>query len=487
MTKVLLFIVLITLSYGIVLFPPSETPGTFKSFFHSSQIDSCNLWPDIWMKNYSILGVTSACPPVLTDAIRLAAPGKVIVTSFNENSSPCSLQQLAAAYAPANPVALLVWSSFPARSACCASDPNKPPTNAVPVIHIGARSDLPFSLAFTDAFFPLGVFFDANGTLLLDFPSNNPVIRERTTSGGWGQLVYFSLVMGLLGMLIAAAKLAIFIQHEGIRFNIPQIVMACCFVSSMFVFINGGLFGNSNLNNQGIVSVDVQEGTFYLYYGFTMTALLILGFYFGEVARLTSAQSVPGLDKLLIPAIIFVVINWAVVLANCFFFGVDPPSAAVEGVELPALFNFFFAWLAVINPFVISCILVWGIISLVGAFSGSGNKGPIIRIVVTSVACLLFYWGFGLGGFIVFFEPGVLGASGDDVFAGYSLIEFNGLKQLLFVLAYIPINIILCLNFSVSVQKDIDVSKSATSSTSGVSSSKSSSSSSSNADPVIEL
>lgn len=247
------------------------------------------------------------------------------------------------------------------------------------------------------------------------------------------------------------------------------------------MFIFGGLSGLYASPQLRISNFDVLEFFVFFHVGFTFTGVLILGFYFGEIASLTSAQSVPGLSKMKIPAAVFIIVLWAVVISEGIVNTVDATFQTANGGNL--LQEFYFAWLGVVVPFACTAVLLWGSISLLLAMRGGGNTGAILRVSLLAVAIVVFYWAFGLVGFLFFFAPGL---NAFVFFGPFTLQELSGLRALFFLLGFGLINICMTLAFSVSTEKEIEVSKSGTSSTSG-SSGASSSSSSSSADPVIEL
>jgi hypothetical protein len=308
---------------------------------------------------------------------------------------------------------------------------------------------------------------------------------------GWGQIQYLALALGLVVMLVCIAKLALFVHDEGIKLSIAQIVIANCFCAGLFWFVMVGLFGSINLTVPVIVPGDAQGGTLFMTLGFVYTAVVTLSFYFIEISALTKS-SIKGLDKMKIPAIVFLAITWAVVISADLVEAIDPVYTAAGGISAGAsqtlLFNFFFAWLGVIVPFMCTAVLVFGTVSLLMAIRGSNNTGAIWRLSFTAVWIILMVWCFCLPAFLIMYVPGFSLAT-YPAFMNFTPSELFGMRTLFWTIGYMGIALVLPLNFSLSVSKEIELSKSATSSTSSSSSSRSGSSTSSSAssDPVIEL
>jgi len=300
---------------------------------------------------------------------------------------------------------------------------------------------------------------------------------------GWAQLPYFCLTMGLVVMLVSLAKLAIFVQLEGVKFSVAQIVLTCCFLSGFFWFFITGLFGTLSNMEFTIVPPDTQSALQYMSYGFTFTAIVVLAFYFIEISTLTKV-SVTGIEKMKIPLLCFLAVTWAVVIAVQAVDATDPVFTAGASSS-QQLGLFFFSWLAVVMPFACSAVLIYGAVLLVLAVRGTNVKGPIFRLCGVVIFVFLMTWGFGFPAFILNYFPGIV-PSTDPNFRNLSPIEISYIRTLFFTLFYMGVCVVLPLNFSVQTSKEIELSKSSTSSTfSGAGSAQSSSSSS--ADPVIEL
>lgn len=349
-------------------------------------------------------------------------------------------------------------------------NPYNPPSNVKPLWHSGIDM---FSLT------PRQAKLQTGNIILVNYPVQNPTLLLRTVPGV-GQLPYFYIGFSLFSMLVAVFKLSMFVHLYGIQFSIAQIVISLSFISSLFWFIIWGLIGNNAILEFSIVPYDVQDFFSAFPYAFTMTSLVILGFYFGEISRLTSASRSLGLDKMRIPAAVFIFLLWAIVLSAQSVVASDVQFSTTSAPS--QLSQFFFAWLACVTPFAISALLIWGSVNLILAMKGSSNSAAIIRICAITVVAVVLLWTLNLVGFMLLYNPNNIIPTNFATLSFYYVLATRGV---LFCLCYVSINIILCLNFSVSVQKEIEMSKSGTSSTS--SSNSKSSTSSSSADPVIEL
>merc|ERR1711916_245448 len=267
--------------------------------------------------------------------------------------------------------------------------------------------------------------------------------------------------------------------------SMSQMVLFFSFLSGLFLLLYFMVLGGS-LNPEAISPYDAWEGVYWCPAGFYYTALIILGFYLGEISRLTSSQGVPGLSLMKIPAIVFIVVTWCILISEMVTTAAD--GTGLDSVNNTMLFSFFFAWIGVILPFAVSAVLAWGVISLLRSLgSAQGSKlrfFRIIAIVLFAIACM---WTFLLVNALMFYIPGDFLDRMGSLQWNLLLWDYYWLRDLMYLLGVALPLICVILNFQISVQKEIELSKSGTSSTSSASSSSSSSSSSSQNDPVIEL
>lgn len=394
------------------------------------------------------------------------------------------MQEIVQAYSTVNPAVILSFQVFVADLfAYAGTSPYHPVNQTVPVVYAGGAfggyyasftefiSDVPFQI--------LG----PNQTIRFDRHTYPNQVLLRTHIVGWFQIHWFVIALSLIVMMLAVFKLASFITATGIQLSIAQGVIFLCFLSSFFMFVFSGLCGSFRVYNMYIVPTDVIQGFEFFFLGFTFTAVLILGFYFGEIASLTSAQTVPGLDKLKIPAIIVIVVLWGVVLGISIASGTD--TGFTSGTQATSLNDFYFAMLCCVIPGLSSLVLIWGCVSLLRALAGSGNTTAVIRVVILSLFIVVVYWLMAFLGLLISFMP--TGWDFTTLLGDMPLDWEQGVRAILIFLGFNLMNASMIMSFSVSVQKEIEISKSGTSSTSGSSSTSSSSSSSSSNDPVIEL
>jgi hypothetical protein len=216
---------------------------------------------------------------------------------------------------------------------------------------------------------------------------------------------------------------------------------------------------------------------YYWSWSIIATQIMILGFYYGEVARLTSAQSVPGLQIMRIPAAIVILALWVVtIVAGSLDATRDSLNGGIRNLNISV---FSIAWgLA-------GFLVIWGTISLLLQLGASTQKAAIVRLIVLTGAIVVIFWACGFA-FLVFTNFFTIPAT--------QALDLRGVENLDIVLLALnifapsAIGLIFVYVFRVQVQKEIEISKSGTSSTSGTSgSASSSSSSSSSSDPVIEL
>lgn len=466
---------------GIIILTPASSAGVFPHYSMLNQVSIFeNSQPSIWNKNYSVVQLGGGCGDTIPNAA--SGVGKIFVATGNENGFPCTLQSVTEQYNQFNPIGYIFTNALPTARAYGMFNPYFPVSLVKPVWQVGWDFFQPSRIASRYPYNPVGIT-NPNCTLTLDYPYHNP-IADVIHYPGWGQIYLFSLSIGLLTMIFSAVKIGLFVFAEGkFRLSIAQAVLVCSFLVGFFFFLEFGIFGSNVSVDMGIVPVDVSEAILYIPYGFCFTSVVILAFYFGEIARLTSAQTVAGLDKMKIPAIIFVAILWAVVISQDAYNATDP--IFYIGFAGGPLQDFFWAWLAIVVPFAITILLVWGSTVLLIALRSSQNKGPVIKIVVVAAVTIAFMWGLIFPAITSHLTPSWSGIA--VTWGDFTVYNYVQLRVILWGIGYCGIAIMCCLLFSVSTQKEIEISKSGTSSTKSASASSASSSSSSSNDPVIEL
>ncbi len=490
--------------------PPSLAGQSFPYWSHRTQANYFqNAAPSIFFRNYSLVVGNLGCDALTSSGVSYTTAqvsGKIVVMVSHERDSQCTVQGAQANFKPFNPAGLIYRPRLGMSRAWGASNPYQPASNDIPVWYTGVTPGIPIAISGSTAPNINGGngLRTPNATIFLDMPYINYYELELLCPAGYpwnyglGNATYvacplqsgtyFAFFISLFLLCLSTAKLAQFVQAEGkIHFSISQMVLSACWLAGLFYFITRCVFGG-DVNLFAIVPYDSFEGMADIPFAFMFTAVLVMGFYFGEMSRLTSRHTVPGLSALKIPAIVFIIFVWAIFIADNLVNALDPLAIDVK-TDSTTLYNFFFIWMAVIVPLVCSAILIWGMISIILALSSSPNKGSLVRIMILCGFAICFIWAFGVVHWLNNYQPfGYLTVRGG--FNDLWEIPFYAVRMWMGNFYCCGTCILLCFCFSVTVSKEIEISKSGTSSTSSAnSSSKSSKSSSgsSSSDPVIEL
>lgn len=479
----LALLLLLPLSTALVFENPAPIAGQVYPYWqYVSQYNRFPVSAPFWNQTYptTVIGDGCSAPPAGT-----SLAGRVAVVVVASRDMRCLVPDAINNWNPTNPVAYL-WADYQGITMWGGFDPYNVPSNSVPIF-VSSFQDIR-TARINDYFTNSAVLFAVfpNITIRLDSPSHPPYLEKALLPGPDMFVRWFGGALGVVIMVLSIYKLGQLVLFETrVTASIPQLCLALSFCSGFFMYLMFGLFGGS-LNHTLVVPYDSFEGIFWFSVGFYYSALVLMGFYLGEVSRLSSAQGVPGLSVMRIPAAIFLAITWAILIAEM---GVTAGDASgLDSVQQTTLFNFFFAWIGVVLPFAVSAVLLWGVFSLLISLSSSGgNTLRFIRVILISLLAVCTMWTFLLLHAIMAYVPAdFLDRLGNDW--GLALWNYYWLRDLFMILGVSPALIGVILNFQVSVQKEIELSKSGTSSTSGSSSSSSSgSSSSSSADPVIEL
>jgi len=466
----------------VVQTPPDIAGVVFPHWQYVSQYFAYPVTAPFWNKNYSLSIIGDGCssPPQGT-----SLSGQIGVFLVATRDLRCFVTDSVANWSPTNPTAFL-WADYQGISMWGGWNPYRIPPNDIPIF-VTSFSDQRTAI-INDYFTNSAVLFSAfeNITVLLDSPSPVPYMQKALYPGTDQFVRWFGVTLALIAMNLSIWKLSAFVQYEGgVKTSIPQMVLFFSFLSGLFLLLYFMVWGGS-LNPEAISPYDAWEGVYWCPAGFYYTALIILGFYLGEISRLTSSQGVPGLSLMKIPAIVFIVVTWCILISEMVTTAAD--GTGLDSVNNTMLFSFFFAWIGVILPFAVSAVLAWGVISLLRSLgSAQGSKlrfFRIIAIVLFAIACM---WTFLLVNALMFYIPGDFLDRMGSLQWNLLLWDYYWLRDLMYLLGVALPLICVILNFQISVQKEIELSKSGTSSTSSASSSSSSSSSSSQNDPVIEL
>ena len=191
----------------------------------------------------------------------------------------------------------------------------------------------------------LQTLFNSGGRVLvtLDFPTQNPTYTQwLTIPSVYGWIYYQTFALGLVALTFTQCKLYLF-MHKGHFKSIATITLFISWLGSAFVVF---------LNFQGMASAPAGSpadfhtvGFFELWpYAFAATVLTMIGFYFTEIANLTSGKKVEVLDKMIIPGIIAIACIWIMTIIASFFsvyFQNNDPAntAGQEGYGVSAVFG----------------------------------------------------------------------------------------------------------------------------------------------------
>lgn len=223
-----------------------------------------------------------------------------------------------------------------------------------------------------------------NVSIRLDFPVSEPFYESATViTGLLYNLRWIGFSYAVFALVVCSSKLAIFIFISGkFEFTIPQVVLLFCCFGSIFVItdalwlINGVYETASNLG-----------GKFFEYWCFTwsISACVVVGFYFKEISQLSSSSSLKFLDKLFFPFVGVVALLWASQIVISFL-TTFPPAIGASSVTA-GFGNLFISIIA----FVGACTLVivgWGSFSLLRSISGISQDRKVMIISTISLTCL---------------------------------------------------------------------------------------------------
>lgn len=430
----------------------------------------------IFGKNYSAVPAPGlfACttlPPVYA--------GSLVLTAFN-GDSPCDFNTMVSMITQAGAVAGIVVAPFP-QTVTLIKTGSVPPPGMAPILSwanfgaaqgLGVQSQLPMSIAAVGGALALG-----SVNVTLDYPEANPLFQAwNTVPSGLSFIYWFSIFLALLALTLVCVQLGLFLFNGYWRSLASAVLILSYFGCVILVFSSFGMIVQTSPGSPASFN---GYGFFEWWaYPFCLSGTLLLGFYFIEVASLTSAQTVPGLNLFKIPVICLVAAVWILTIIISFiaiFYNTGDPKGA-DGPERYAV--------AVIFGIAIALqlgICVYGAIVLL--ISMGPKKSLVLPFICLALLCSLnVAWGFsfyiGLRWFATSATP--------DWTEEYLTIIYQ------FVRIWPPAFVFIgfAFMFRVKVEKEIEVSKTATSSTSSSDSrgsSKSSSSSTQSHDPVIEL
>jgi len=318
--------------------------------------------------------------------------------------------------------------------------------------------------------------WNANVTALVTEPVPNIIWLDMMYQVS-GQQIFttIGIIVSVLLIAVATAKFATFYLNAG-RFllEIPQVVFSLCICAGIFSLLR------AIVGQDGVwvwFNGEIPQFFMYWQFAFATTASIVFGFYLREVATLTNKPQNAVLKLMFWPAVVVVSFLWVVTIIVSFVSVQEPASADTNGQIAPLSLSAF-----VVSFFLMIVVVCWGSFSLLFAMNSAsaGAKTNLFRIILLSLMQIVILVPTGLCYVITYTYP-------ETTVALYmNEVQLIWLDAGLGVFGPVATCLVIVLNFRVSVQKEIELSKSNTTSSTS-SSGRSSSSSSSSADPVIEL
>lgn len=358
-----------------------------------------------------------------------------------------------------------------------------PYQNGIPIVYSGypSTASLGDQINFPASLVALSLISKGlNITIRLDFPALEPLYESTTViTGSLYNIRWIGFSYAVFALVLCSSKLAIFVTAAGkLELNIPQLVLFCCALGSIFVIMDGiwVVFGfYETASNLG--------GKFFEYWCFSwsVSACVVVGFYFKEISSLTSSTSMKFLDKLFIPFIGIIVLLWASQIVISFL-NTFPPAVGATSVTA-GFGNLFISVIAFVDACTLA-IVAWGSVSLLLTIGGIGSERK--TIIITTIVLTCFATAVSVAFSITYLAIRYFPAT--TAGAGLTAVNWTALGLGILLFAPTTVFVIFGFMFRISVSKEVEISKSATSSTSYSSQSTSASSSSSKGEePVIEL
>jgi hypothetical protein len=321
-----------------------------------------------------------------------------------------------------------------------------------------------------------GFIGNPNITARYDYPDFNEAQKDvDTPSTVFGFIYFTALALCIISLIIVSGKFFLFVSHQGLSFSMAQIELALVGLATFFLFF-WLLFGRWMSNNYLTFGPTSFFQWHYLPYWYAAVALF--AFYLAEVSLITTGSgSSNTLNIFKWPAVFVCAALWVMEVVQGSLF-----AAYVPGVDIPVVLEVLCAMYMVSSSLLI-ILVIFSCILLIKATAGSQNQKLIFRLIATSGALVIL---------LIFSNLNFYFIANDNLGRPVQWGEYSPTMAGIAGLWWsTPLaSILIALNFSVTVQKEIDISKTGTSSTSmssGSSGSSGSSSSSSNSDPVIEL
>lgn len=259
--------------------------------------------------------------------------------------------------------------------------------SGVPLVYSGYPNSATFAdqISFPASLVTLSLVSKGlNITILLDFPVSEPFYESATVvTGMLYNLRWIGFSYAVFSLVLCSCKLAIFIFVAGkVEVTIPQLVLLFCSLGSIFVIIDAiwlifGLYETAS--NLG--------GKFFEYWCFTwsISACVVVGFYFREISQLTSSSSMKFLDKLFFPFVGVVALLWASQIVISFL-NTFPPAVGASSVTA-GFGNLFISIIAFVGACTLA-IVGWGSFSLVRSSVGISRDRKFMVTTTVFLTCL---------------------------------------------------------------------------------------------------
>jgi len=317
-------------------------------------------------------------------------------------------------------------------------------------------------------------------TVLLEGPDSNNFLAEVQSVGTPMSFVYWTCIaLSLIALIFAVAKLFCFMVVFGIRISLATVVLSFVVFSSWWLFFYR-YFASPPYS---VIPADPSVWFRTHYYPYMLCAVVIYCFYLIEVSTLTQSKMGGNVfSKFLIPCVAMCGVLWLVeVITSSLIIGTF--WSDVGGTDFDNSFDAYNISYLLIISLTITLLLVSSVLFSWHIMGHKQLRGMFIRVLICNFLALTFI-------ILTMLHWIWLTIDRNNNFNQPQYSYWVTLSQ---AMLYIPSALLLILIasfFRVSLEKEIEISKSGTSSTSGSSSSSGSSKSSSslsNAEPVIEL
>jgi len=377
------FVKLIALVGAVRIFEPDYAAGTYQTILFRQ------LWNNVdyskFGRNYTIPNTAQGCAYYCSLEEASAAgvsfgPNEAACIS-ETGQSRCPLYQRVRVFQEAG--AQAVWRSSGPENTMSWYNPGPPQdSSSIPLFWPNAWAPDFFSFV---PVFETGI----NVSFHLSFPTQNPIQRDSGLSGRFSWIRFLGLYCGVAVVVLTTFRWTTFFAAQGkVQFDIPTVMLALNAFAGLMIMFNALALNVFNGVSADPFLAGACELFYYWSWSIIATQIMILGFYYGEVARLTSAQSVPGLQIMRIPAMIVILALWVITIVVG---SLDATRESLNGgIRDLNVAIFSIAWgLA-------GFLVIWGTVSLLSQLgSANQNKGGIVRLIVLTGAIVVIFWGCG--------------------------------------------------------------------------------------------